>query len=307
MASGGTALSYDDYLKANPGTKLSRAEYDAAVASGTYAYTGSELERDETQANIDNTKASTNATNTSTNLAIKDSEDSDKEKTQKDVITMWQNGKEPSADQLKALGWCDEDGNLNDLGEAYKAEATRALESFSNDVFADLSLSEDIEGMTWDDYKTKCENEGVEIPYGFDETDFEMMKQGIISERAENSENEEGDEGDAVTDWRVGYEPTMNREETVGQIESGNFSPNILKNYEYYYGESYIKKVFDETDWELAKTVPSDAKAQLHGMYKQAINAWCSYDEEGCWNYIDSLPNDHPLKEYLDYLDAQGG
>lgn len=179
------------------------------------------------------------------------------------------------------------------------AENEQALADFSNDVFADLSLSEDIEGMTWDDYKTKCENESVEIPYGFDETDFKMMKQGIISERA--------DEGDAVTDWRVGYEPTMDSETTDGQVKSGNFSPNILKNYEYYYGENYVKKTIDETDWQFMENMSLEEKAQKFDMYyAQAIDAWCAYDEEGCWNYIDSLPNDHPLKEYFDYLGAQG-
>jgi hypothetical protein len=40
----------------------------------------------------------------------------------------------------------------------------------------------------------------------------------------------------------------------------------------------------------------------MHTLFGPAIDAWLAYDEKGFEDYVDSLPDDHPIVEYLYYI-----
>ena len=173
------------------------------------------------------------------------------------------------------------------------ANIAQELSDYTNDVYADMSLASDeyLASMTFEDYTNKMRARGVNIPEGFDERDFELLKEQVMASRASDT---------TATDWREGYEPTFEIEETEAKLEAGDWSPNLLKNYEVAYGESYFAKTFNDIDWEPIKSLTDERKEEFYPRYEAAIVAWCAYDEEGCLDYIYSLPKDHPLKEYMD-------
>ena len=178
------------------------------------------------------------------------------------------------------------------------ANIAQELSDYTSDVYADLYLmsEEDLASTTFEDYKNKMRARGVNVPKGYDERDFELLKQQVIAGRASDTTATDT----TATDWREGYEPTFEIEETEAKLEAGDWSPNLLKNYEAAYGESYFAKKFNAYDWEEIKALPRETKEMAYPVYESAIVAWCAYDEEGCLDYIHSLPEDHPLKEYMD-------
>lgn len=170
------------------------------------------------------------------------------------------------------------------------ANNEQILNDYTNDVYADMSLAsdEDLASMTYDEYIKE-----YPAPKGFDKRDFELLKQQVMAGRTSDN---------AVTDWREGYEPTFEIEETEAKLEAGYWSPNLLKNYEAAYGESYFAKKFNDTDWEAIKAQPRETKERMYPVYESAIDAWLAYDEAGCQDYIKSLPDDHPLVEYINSI-----
>ena len=169
------------------------------------------------------------------------------------------------------------------------ANIAQELSDYTNDVYADMSLmsDEDLASMTFEDYTNKMRARGVNVPEGFDERDFELLKQQVIAGRASDN---------AVTDWRVDYEPTLDNEGTLAELEARNWAPNLLKNYEAVYGESYFAKTFDSMDYNvLTNTIDYSPDMVL-----RALSSWASYDEEGYCEYISSLPDGHPLKVFAD-------
>lgn len=183
------------------------------------------------------------------------------------------------------------------------ANNEQALTDYSNDVYADLYLmgDEELANMDFESYVAKYGGN----PEGFDERDFEMLRQQVISGRTATVTDVEFDP-DA-------WEPTMTKDETIEALESGDLSVNLLKNYEHFFGESYMEKQFKAQDWDYIKKLLSktDEKGNkvysledMHAIYGPAIDAWLAYDEAGCQDYIKSLPADHPIVEYLYYING---
>ena len=188
----------------------------------------------------------------------------------------------------------DELGNAKDMDDAaYKQyqldEATKekALSDFGDDVYSELYLAKDIDSMTFDQYKAKH----PEIPEGFTENDFNMIKRGIQEQR-----------------WGADtYTPTADQATTDDvfrnyELHVGNdyYEPSLtdLKNYEAHHGIGYFEEKIEN---EIAEAEKNRKSAN----YDDYINEWQDIDPEGFKEWLGSLPEYHPVVQSIN--GHQGG
>lgn len=159
------------------------------------------------------------------------------------------------------------------------ANIAQELSDYTNDVYADMSLAsdEDLASMNFEDYTNNMRARGVDVPEGFDERDFELLKQQVIAGRASDT---------AVTDWREGYKPTLENDDTLAELEAGNWSPNVLRNYEVTYGKSYFANLFESMDYDVLTNTIHYAP----DMVSKMCDAWIEYDEAGFDEFLERHP-----------------
>lgn len=147
-------------------------------------------------------------------------------------------------------------------------ESTRekVLSDFSNDVYSTLYLAEDIDSMTYEQFKATY---GGEIPEGFSETDFEMMKAQIENERVERINQLTATGGATIS------KETLDSRIAKFEEGEGTLSPDDLENFRLIKGYDYfIEKAKDAEEKD----------------YESIFNEWNVSDQEGLFEWIDNNP-----------------
>ena len=154
------------------------------------------------------------------------------------------------------------------------------LSDFQDDVYSTLYLAEDIDSMTYEQFKATY---GGEIPEGFSENDFKMIQREISDQRlsAWNEAHESGKATMTESEVKAAFDKYEN--------EGVEPSKEALYNYEKINGIGYFE--------EKIKTERSDSETEKRdAFYDDLLNQWESIDREGFFAWIEDH-SDHPAAQ----------
>lgn len=190
-------------------------------------------------------------------------------------------------------------GVARDMQEYQRSEAERTLGEFSNDVYMDMYLAgdEDLANMKYEDL---IKNR-TDIPEGFDERDFEMLRQQVAAAKA--VEDGESEYPVFNVDYYRGHVAKLDKDTVDEAVAGGDRSPGVIRDWESIYGKSYYKSEIERQNIpELLADAEKNGQLDIaRAVIEDAFDEWINYNEEEVFDYLwDQDSEEAPLHWLFD-------